>query len=69
MSKTNKNLMLRLAFLVVPFIILTLVVLDSKSGGQTGGGAYDLTGLIYGLGAFCMDCRVDALDAPRLSGQ
>lgn len=52
MSKTSKKLILRLAFLAVPFVILTLVVLDSQSGGQTGGGAYDLTGLIYGLVLF-----------------
>lgn len=52
MSKTNKKLISRLAFLIVPFVILAWVVLDSQSGGQTGGGAYDLSGLIYGLVLF-----------------
>jgi len=52
MSKTTKKLMLRLAFLIVPFGILTLVLHDGQSGGQTGGGAYDLSGLVYGLVLF-----------------
>ncbi|KFF10565.1 hypothetical protein N6B72_02430 [Chryseobacterium soli] len=52
MSKTTKKLMLRLAFLIVPFGILTLVLHDGQSGGQTGGGAYDLSGLVYGLALF-----------------
>lgn len=52
MNKTNKKLILRLAFLVVPFVILTLVLHDGQSGGQTGGGAYDLSGLVYGLVLF-----------------
>lgn len=52
MSHTPKKIILRLAFLVVPFGILTLVLHDGQSGGQTGGGAYDLSGLIYGLVLF-----------------
>lgn len=52
MSNTNKKLIVRLAFLVIPFVILTLVLYDGQSGGQTGGGAYDLSGLVYGLVLF-----------------
>lgn len=52
MSTTNKKLILRLTFLVVPFGILTLVLHDGQSGGQTGGGSYDLSGLVYGLALF-----------------
>lgn len=38
-----------MAFLVIPFGILTLILHDGQSGGSIGGGSYDLSGLVYGM--------------------
>lgn len=48
----NKRFILKLAFLIIPFVILTLILLDGTGGGGVGGGGYDLSGLVYGLALF-----------------
>lgn len=51
---TTRKFILKLSFLVIPFIILTLVLHDGQSGGTIGGGGYDLSGLVYGLMLFAI---------------
>ena len=46
MSSTSK-LILKLSCLVIPYLVLSLVLHDTGSGG-IGGGGYDLSGLVYG---------------------
>ncbi|WP_431292764.1 hypothetical protein [Pedobacter sp. P26] len=53
MTSTNKFI-LKLSFLVVPFIIFSLVLYDGASGGSIGGGGYDLSGLVYGSMLFAV---------------
>jgi len=45
---TSRKFILKLSFLVIPFVILSLVLHDGSSGGSIGGGGYDLSGLVYG---------------------
>jgi len=51
-SISNKKIIGKLAFLVIPFSIFTLILHDGGSGGHIGGGGYDLSGLVYGLALF-----------------
>jgi len=53
MTSTNKFI-LKISFLVVPFIIFSLVLHDGGSGGSIGGGGYDLSGLVYGSMLFAV---------------
>ena len=53
MTSTSKFI-LKLSFLVVPFIIFSLVLYDGGSGGSIGGGGYDLSGLVYGSMLFAV---------------
>jgi hypothetical protein len=53
MSSTGKFI-LKLSFLVVPFLILSLVLHDGPSGASVGGGGYDLSGLVYGSMLFAV---------------
>lgn len=48
-TKNTNKLIFRLAFLIVPFGIFTLILHDGQSTGSFGGGGYDLSGLIYGM--------------------
>ncbi|MNK06022.1 hypothetical protein D3C87_239120 [compost metagenome] len=48
-NNNNNKFIFRLAFLVIPFGILTLILHDGQSTGSFGGGGYDLSGLIYGM--------------------
>ncbi|TKC06094.1 hypothetical protein [Pedobacter frigoris] len=50
----STKFILKLFFLIVPFIILSLVLHDGGSGGSIGGGGYDLSGLVYGLLLFAV---------------
>lgn len=47
MTNTNKFL-IKLSFLIVPFAVFSLILLDGVSNGGIGGGGYDLSGLVYG---------------------
>lgn len=48
------SIIIKLSFLLIPFVILSLILLDGSGGGGIGGGGYDLSGLVYGLALFAV---------------
>ncbi|KQR70192.1 hypothetical protein [Pedobacter sp. Leaf176] len=54
MNITWRTIIIKLCFLIVPFIILALILLDNGGNGGVGGGGYDLSGLVYGLALFAV---------------
>lgn len=46
--------LIKVAFLIVPFAILTIILLDDTGNGGIGGGGYDLSGLVYGSALFAV---------------
>ncbi|TCD01396.1 hypothetical protein [Pedobacter psychroterrae] len=50
----STKFILKLSFLIVPFVILSLILHDGGTSGGVGGGGYDLSGLVYGSLLFAL---------------
>lgn len=49
-----RYLIIRILLLLIPYVILTFVVLNDGGSNSIGGGGYDLSGLVYGTLLFAV---------------